>query len=70
MNKPLCIELEEATQEIAQAVEKASKEHGLPCYLLVPIVEDLLARLHNGKQRELEEARKLCEAQPQEEVEE
>ncbi len=55
-NKPLCLELEEATNELNKAIEDISNNHGLPCYLLVHLVSDLLVRLENGKRRELEEA--------------
>lgn len=67
MNKPLCLELEEATNELNQTIERISREHNLPCYLLEPLVSDLLARLQNGKRAELEEARKSYEAQKTEE---
>lgn len=56
-NKPLCLELEEASNELNKTIEDISNRHGLPCYLLVSIVSDLLARLENGKRRELEEAK-------------
>lgn len=56
-NKPLCLELEEANNELNKAIEDISNRHGLPCYLLTSIVSDLLARLENGKRRELEEAK-------------
>lgn len=59
--KPLCLELEEANAELNKAVEDISRVHGLPCYLLEYLVSDLLARLQNGKRRELEEARAAYE---------
>ena len=58
MSKPLAIELEEAAQELNQAVEQISARHGLPCYLLVYLVSDVLTRLQNGKRTELEKARR------------
>ncbi len=58
MNKPLCLELEEAEKKLNRFVEQLSKDHGLPCYLLEPIVSKVLARLENGKRLELEEAKK------------
>ena len=54
MDKPLCIRLEEAEQ----LIERAVLETKLPCYLLTPIVSNLLHRLENGKRTELESARK------------
>ena len=58
MNKSLCIELEEAENELNRFVEKLSRDHGLPCYLLELVVSKTHARLENGKRLELEEARK------------
>lgn len=57
MNKPLCLELEEASDELNKAVEQISERHGLPCYLLVPLLSDVLNRLQNGKRKEIENAR-------------
>lgn len=63
-NKPLCLELEEAENELNKAIEDISSKHGLPCYLLEYLVSDLLVRLQNGKRREIEEAKKsLVEVQ-------
>ncbi len=64
--KPLILEIEEATQEITSAVELASSKHGLPCYLLEPIVADILTRLQNGKRTELENAKRSYEQQEEE----
>lgn len=61
MTKPLCLELEEATNELNQAVEQISARHGLPCYLLEYLVSDVLARLRNGKRTEIESARRSYE---------
>ena len=61
MNKPLCLEMEEAEKELNRFVEQLSKSHGLPCYLLEPVVSKVLARLENGKRLELEEAKKAYE---------
>lgn len=61
MNKPLCLELEEATNELNQAIEQISANHGLPCYLLEYLVSDVLTRLQNGKRTEIEKARRSYE---------
>lgn len=61
MNKPLCLELEEASKELNQAIEQISATHGLPCYLLELLVSDVLARLQNGKRIEIENARRSYE---------
>lgn len=68
-NKPLCLEIEEANIELNKAIEDISSRHGLPCYLLVPLVSDLLGRLENGKRREIEDAKVVYEAHKQEKEE-
>lgn len=62
-NKPLCLEIDEATKELNEAIERISREHGLPCYILEPIVSEVLSRLQNGKRIEIENARRSYEAQ-------
>lgn len=60
-NKPLCLELDEAQKELTTAVEKIANNHGLPCYLLEPLLSNVLARLENGKRIEIENARRSYE---------
>lgn len=62
-NKPLCLEIDEATRELNSAIEQISKAHGLPCYILELLVSDVLARLQNGKRVEIETARRSYEQQ-------
>ena len=66
MNKPLCLILEDAEKEVTAAIESVAKKHGLPCYLLEPIVADVLHRLQNGKRTEIEEARRKLEVESNE----
>lgn len=61
VNKPLCLELEEAANELNKAIEQISARHGLPCYLLEYLVSDVLTRLQNGKRTEIENARRSYE---------
>ena len=68
MNKPLCLELEEAERELNTAIENISRVHGLPCYLLEPIVSRLLVTLQSGKRREIEEAKNAFEASKEEQA--
>lgn len=63
MDKPLCLVLEEAEQTIANAVTATN----LPCYLLVPMLENILHRLENGKRTEITTAKQSLEATNQEE---
>lgn len=59
--KPLCLELDEAEKELNATVEQIAAKHGLPCYLLEPLVADVLAKLQNGKRIELENAKRSYE---------
>lgn len=59
--KPLCLELDEAEKELNAMVEQIAAKHGLPCYLLEPIVSDVLNKLQNGKRIEIENAKRSYE---------
>lgn len=64
MNKPtrpLALEIEDAKTELNAFIEQLSAKHGLPCYLLELLVSDVLAKLQNGKQVELEKAQRSYE---------
>jgi hypothetical protein len=61
--RPLALEMDDASKEINEAIEQIAAKHGLPCYLLEPLVADTLNRLQNGKRIELEKARQAYEAQ-------
>lgn len=68
-NKPLCLEIDEATKELNSAIEQISARHGLPCYILELLVSDVLTRLQNGKRIELENAKRTYEQQLKKESE-
>lgn len=57
MDKPLVIRLNEAKADIVSAINKAIQQDGLPCYLLEPIVSELLTQLRDGARNELQMAR-------------
>lgn len=57
-NKPLCLILEEANQTLTDTVLSLN----LPCYLLVPMLENILHRLENGRRTEIETAKQSLEA--------
>ena len=59
MNKPtrpLALEINDATNEITAAVEQIAARHGLPCYLMEPLVSVVLSRLENGRRTEVANA--------------
>ena len=61
--RPLALEMDDAEKEINEFIEQTAAKHGLPCYLLEPLVEKTLHRLQNGKRIELEKARQSYEIQ-------
>lgn len=56
-NEHLAVRLDGAKKDLDSAIEKISAKYNLPCYLLELLGNDLVARLHNGAQKELEIAR-------------
>lgn len=64
MNKPtrpLVLEIEDAKKDLNASIEQLSVKYGLPCYLLELLVSDVLSKLQNGKQKELEIAQQSYE---------
>lgn len=59
--RPLALEIDDATRELTASVEQIAAKHGLPCYLMAPLVADILSRLENGKRTEVENARRSYE---------
>lgn len=59
--KPLILEIDEAKQEIIQVINNAIQVRKLPCYLLLPIIENLYRDIQAGAQNELTMARKQME---------
>lgn len=56
-NEHLAIRLDGARKDLDKAIEQISAKYNLPCYLLELLGDNLVARLHNGAQTELEIAR-------------
>lgn len=57
MEKELVLVLAEAEQEVTQAINTIAQKHGLPCFLLEPIVDKVHRQFIDGKTSELEAAR-------------
>lgn len=55
--KELVVILAEAEQEAVAAVNGIMQKHGLPCYLIEPIVDKIHRQLIDGKANELLAAR-------------
>lgn len=62
MSKPLVIQLREAKANITESVNAALRE-GIPCYLLEPIVKELLDQVKRAAEAEFERAVKQQEAE-------
>ena len=60
--KPLCLRMEDAKNEIAAVINRHRVECGLPCFILEPIIKDLYSQIANGKAAELELVRRDYEA--------
>ena len=52
MEKPLCLRLEEAENEIAAVINRHKKEGALPCFLLEPILWKMYMQVAEGKRTE------------------
>ena len=63
IQKSLILEIDEAKSEIIWAINNAIQVHGLPCYLLLPIIETIYRDIQNGAQNELIMAKQQVEAQ-------
>lgn len=65
-NKPLILAIEEAKNEIVQAINNAIQVHNLPCYMVDMILTDMSAQVKTGARNELEMAKeqmKIAEEQ-------
>ena len=60
--KPLCLRMEDAKNEIAAVINRHRVECGLPCFILEPIIKDLYSQIANGKAVELELVKRDYEA--------
>lgn len=56
-DRELVIAMAEAEKQTAAAVAGIMQEHGLPCFLMEPIVANVHRQLIDGKASELEAAR-------------
>ena len=66
--RPLILELNEAKAELVQSVNNALRIRGIPCYLMEPILSDVLAQIREGARNELAAAQ--AEADKKEKSEE
>lgn len=57
IQKPIILEMDEAKLEIIQVINKAIQVRKLPCYLLLPIIENIYREMQAGAQNELAMAR-------------
>lgn len=61
-NKPLILEMDEAEIELTKDVNEVIRKHGLPCYLMVPMVSKILSQLQAGAKAELDAAKAQLDA--------
>lgn len=61
--RPLILELNEAKVDIARMVNRALRDRGIPCYLMEPIISEVLAQVREGARNELAAAQAQEQAQ-------
>lgn len=59
--KNLALVLDEAEGEATSALNAIMKKHGLPCYLMEPIIDKLHRQINEGKTAEITAARSEME---------
>lgn len=62
-SRNLALVLHEAEQEMTEAVAAIMQRHGLPCYLMEPMVDKLHRRISDGKTAEIAAAKRELEDQ-------
>lgn len=58
IEKPFCLDYEEARIEIFNAISQSSQAHNVPFYLLENILESALVQVREGKRNEIESAKR------------
>ena len=61
--KNLALVLCDAEQELLDAASAIMQKHGLPCYLMEPLVDKLHRRISDGKTAEIAAAKRELEDQ-------
>lgn len=56
-NRELSLRMEDAENQLTEAVERVMAAHGLPCFLLEPIMAKVYQKVQNAKDQELAQAR-------------
>ena len=66
VNKPFCLAYAEAKNDIIRAVNKATQEHNIPCFLLEGMMENILSQIKSGAIAERAEAERAYKKQLEE----
>ena len=61
-SRNLALVLDEAEREVTAALNTIMQKHGLPCYLMEPIIDKLHRQINDGKAAEIAAAKKELEA--------
>jgi hypothetical protein len=69
MNKPMILIIEDFKSEMISIINNAL-QHGVPCYLLEPVMSDFCAQVKDGARNELQMAREQMNMVEQEEEQE
>ena len=61
-SRNLALVLDEAEHEVTATMNTIMQKHGLPCYLMEPIIDKLHRQINDGKAAEIAAAKKELEA--------
>lgn len=63
IERPLCLELNDAKREIFESITTIANKRNIPCFLLQSILFEALTQIKNGANNELEQANILYQRQ-------
>ena len=63
VKKPICLEYAEVQNELVAVINRAIHEHGIPCFMLVSPLQNILHELQNGANAESAEAERVYNQQ-------
>lgn len=63
IERPLCLELNDAKREIFDSITTIANKRNIPCFLLQNILFEALTQVKNGANNELEQANILYQRQ-------
>lgn len=62
IERPMCLEMRDAKEEIVKTVNAQIKGRGIPCFLMRGILEEVLTQIKEIERNEIAEAEKIYAA--------